>query len=61
MRWRAEKRSHDNRELKQHVEHALEWDPSIDQGDIGVAVDAGVVTLRGNVRSYGPLGQDVPG
>ncbi len=41
-----------DRELKQHVENALEWEPSIDQSDIGVSVDEGVVTLRGNVRSY---------
>jgi len=41
-----------DKELKQNVERALEWEPSIDVGDIGVAVDAGVVTLRGNVASY---------
>lgn len=41
-----------DRELKQRVEHALEWEPSIDQTDVGVSVDDGVVTLRGNVRSY---------
>jgi osmotically-inducible protein OsmY len=39
-------------ELKQHVENALEWEPSIDAADIGVSVDAGVVTLRGDVTSY---------
>jgi len=38
--------------LKQHVEGALEWEPSIDATDVGVSVDAGVVTLRGNVSSY---------
>jgi osmotically-inducible protein OsmY len=42
-----------DKDLKQHVQNALEWDPSIDQSDIGVSVDEGVVTLRGNVRSYG--------
>ena len=41
-----------DRDLKQRVENALEWEPSIDQSDIGVSVDEGVVTLRGNVRSY---------
>ena len=41
-----------NSELKQHVENALEWEPSVDSRDIGVAVDDGVVTFRGNVRSY---------
>jgi osmotically-inducible protein OsmY len=41
-----------DRELKQHVENALDWEPSVDAADIGVSVDAGVVTLRGNVGSY---------
>jgi len=39
-------------EVKQHVENALDWEPSIDAKDVGVSVDAAVVTLRGNVRSY---------
>jgi osmotically-inducible protein OsmY len=34
------------------VERALEWEPSIDAGDMGVSAEAGVITLRGNVRSY---------
>src|SRR5688572_20558547 len=42
-----------DRELRQHVENALEWEPSVDQTDIGVSVDEGVVTLRGNVVSFG--------
>jgi len=41
-----------DRELMQRVENALEWEPSIDQSDVGVSVDDGVVTLRGNVRSH---------
>jgi osmotically-inducible protein OsmY len=41
-----------DRELKQHVEHALDWEPSVDAAEIGVSVDAGVVTLRGDVGSY---------
>jgi len=41
-----------DKELKEHVQNALEWEPSVDQSDIGVSVDEGVVTLRGNVRSY---------
>ena len=41
-----------DKDLKEHVERALEWEPSIDASDIGVSVDAGVVTLRGNVASY---------
>jgi osmotically-inducible protein OsmY len=39
-------------ELKQHVQSALDWDPSLDASDIGVSVDEGVATLRGNVGSY---------
>lgn len=41
-----------DKELKQHVESALDWEPSLDAGDIGVSVDEGVATLRGTVRSY---------
>jgi len=41
-----------DKDLKEQVERALEWEPSIDASDIGVSVDAGVVTLRGNVASY---------
>ena len=39
-------------ELKQHVQNALDWEPSIDASDIGVSADESVVTLRGNVGSY---------
>lgn len=39
-------------ELKQHVQSALDWEPSVDATDIGVSVDKAVVTLRGSVRSY---------
>lgn len=41
-----------DRDLRQNVERALEWEPSVDASDIGVSVAAGVVTLRGNVTSY---------
>ena len=41
-----------DKELKQHVQNALDWEPSVDASDIGVSVDEGVVTLRGNVGSY---------
>lgn len=41
-----------DKDLKHNVEKALEWEPSVDASDIGVAVAAGVVTLRGNVASY---------
>ena len=39
-------------ELKQHVENALDWEPSVDASDVGVSVEESVVTLRGNVSSY---------
>jgi osmotically-inducible protein OsmY len=41
-----------DKELKQNVQNALDWEPSVGATDIGVSVDAGVVTLRGNVGSY---------
>ena len=41
-----------DKDLKQHVENALDWEPSVDAKDIGVSVDEAVVTLRGNVASY---------
>jgi len=41
-----------DKDLKQHVQNALDWEPSVDAKDIGVSVDEGVVTLRGNVASY---------
>ena len=41
-----------DKELQDHVQNAFEWDPSIDAADIGVTVDKGVVTLRGDVKSY---------
>ena len=41
-----------DKDLKQHVENALDWEPSVDAKDIGVSADQGVVTLRGNVPSY---------
>lgn len=39
-------------DVRQHVENALDWEPSISARDIGVSVDEGVVTLRGTVSSY---------
>jgi osmotically-inducible protein OsmY len=41
-----------DKELKQHVQNALDWEPSLDASDIGVSVDEAVATLRGNVASY---------
>ena len=43
-------------ELKAQVEHALDWDPSLDASDVGVSVEDGVVALRGNVSSYAEKG-----
>lgn len=39
-------------DVKQYVQNALDWEPSIDAKDIGVSVKDAVVTLRGNVASY---------
>src|SRR5688572_9515164 len=41
-----------DKDLQQHVQNALDWEPSVNAKDIGVSVDEGVVTLRGNVDSY---------
>jgi osmotically-inducible protein OsmY len=41
-----------DKQIKEHVQNALDWEPSVDPSDIGVSVDEGVVTLRGNVPSY---------
>ena len=41
-----------DKELQHQVEHAIDWDPSVDASKIGVTADRGVVTLRGDVRTY---------
>jgi osmotically-inducible protein OsmY len=41
-----------DRDLQQHVQNALEWDPRVDVADVGVSVENGVVTLRGDVKSF---------
>jgi osmotically-inducible protein OsmY len=41
-----------DKELKRNTQNALDWEPSIDAADIGVAVEGGVVTLHGKVASY---------
>lgn len=41
-----------DRELQQHVVNALAWDPSIDDKDIAVTADNGVVALRGDVSTF---------
>ena len=40
-------------QLQQHVMDELKWEPTIQAAEIGVAVKDGVVTLSGNVDSYG--------
>ncbi|MGR3321820.1 MAG: BON domain-containing protein [Pseudooceanicola sp.] len=42
----------DDKTLRLNVVDALDFEPSIDSADIGVAAEAGVVTLTGHVRSY---------
>jgi len=39
-------------EIRRDVEKELQWDPSIDDRRIGVAVNNGVVTLTGDVPNY---------
>jgi len=41
-----------DKELKQHIENALDWDPRLNAKDVGVSVAEGVATLRGNVASF---------
>ena len=42
----------DDKALRQNVVSELDFDPSFDAASIGVAVEAGVVTLTGHVGSY---------
>jgi osmotically-inducible protein OsmY len=39
-------------ELQEHIQNALAWEPSINDADIGVSVEAGVVALRGAVGTF---------
>src|SRR5688572_12943811 len=41
-----------DKEVQGHVQHALEWEPIVDPSSIGVNVTHGVVTLRGDVRTF---------
>src|ERR1700712_4537910 len=43
--------------LRRDVLDELDFDPSLDAGDIGVAVSNGVVTLTGHVGSFGEKGE----
>lgn len=42
----------DDKSLKRLVEDELEWDPSFDANDIGVAVENGIVRLSGYVATF---------
>ena len=41
-----------DKDLRQSVIDELDFDPSFDAANIGVAAEAGVVTLTGHVRSF---------
>ena len=41
-----------DRQLQEYVQNALDWEPSVDAADIGVSVENGIVTLRGDIKSY---------
>ena len=41
-----------DKQLQENVLAALNWDPSIDVADVGVTVGKGIVTLRGDVRTF---------
>jgi osmotically-inducible protein OsmY len=41
-----------DKRLRMDIIDELDFEPSIDAADIGVAVDEGIVTLTGHVRSY---------
>jgi len=41
-----------DRDLQGNVQRALDWEPSVDAAEIGVTVDNGVITLRGEVKTY---------
>lgn len=41
-----------DKSLRDRILDELDWDPRFDAADIGVAVDEGIVTLSGHVRTY---------
>jgi osmotically-inducible protein OsmY len=41
-----------DKQLQDNVQAALDWEPSVNIADVGVTVDQGVVTLRGDVKTY---------
>src|SRR3982074_1726766 len=50
QRWRVIMRS--DSDIRRDVEDELRWDPDIDDTDIAVNVNNGIVTLAGFIRSY---------
>jgi osmotically-inducible protein OsmY len=42
----------EDKKLRKDIIDALDWDPSVDSANIGVAVDDGVATLSGAVPNY---------
>jgi osmotically-inducible protein OsmY len=42
----------DDKTLRQFIIDELDFEPSIDAANIGVAVEKGVVTLTGHVTNY---------
>jgi osmotically-inducible protein OsmY len=41
-----------DRTLQENTQAALDWEPSVETADIGVTVEKGVVTLRGDVKTF---------
>jgi osmotically-inducible protein OsmY len=41
-----------DRTLQENIQAALDWEPSVETADIGVTVEKGVVTLRGDVKTF---------
>lgn len=42
----------DDKKLRKDIIEALDWDPSVDSANIGVAVNDGVAVISGHVASY---------
>jgi osmotically-inducible protein OsmY len=49
-----------DQEIKTQVENALDWEPSVDAGDVGVSVEDGVVTLRATVEWHSNAARKSP-
>lgn len=42
-----------NAEIRQAVLRELAWDARVDEGEVGVELDAGIATLTGTVNRWG--------